>query len=71
MPDIWAKMAAKWPSAVVARQEAGKCSGGAVSGKFLANCDCEGTGPKGAFKIGRKVCYPVDSLIEWLRERAN
>jgi hypothetical protein len=71
MGDVWAEMVARWPSAIVSRQEAGKCSGGAVSPKFLANCDSLGTGPKGRFNIGRRVCYPVDSLIDWLRARAS
>jgi hypothetical protein len=71
MGDIWAKMVSRWPSAIVSRQEAGRFSGGAVSPKFLANCDSLGTGPDGAFNIGRKICYPVDSLINWMRARAS
>jgi hypothetical protein len=71
MADIWAQMVARWPSAIVSRQEAGRFSGGAVNPKSLANADCDGTGPDGAFNIGRRVCYPVGSLIEWLRAKAN
>jgi hypothetical protein len=69
--DIWQEMKARWPSAIVSRQEAGSFSGGAISPKFLANCDSQGIGVQGAFNIGRKVCYPVDSLIDWLRARAS
>ena len=69
--DIWREMKARWPSAIVSRQEAGRFSGGAVSPKLLANADCEQTGPAGRFNIGRKVCYPVNCLIDWLRARAS
>ena len=69
--DIWQEMKTRWPSAIVTRQEVGRFSGGAVSPKFLANADCEGTGPEGRFHIGRKCCYSVNSLVKWLRDRAN
>ena len=69
--DIWQEMKARWPSAIVSRQEAGQFSGGAVSPKFLANVDSLKQGPKRRFNIGKKVCYPVDSLIDWLRARAS
>ena len=71
MADIWQEMAARWPSAIVSRQEAGRFSGGAVSPKFLANCDSQKTGPSGRFAIGKRICYPVDSLIQWLRQRSE
>jgi len=38
---------------------------------FLANLDSRGEGPAGAVKIGRKVCYPRDSLITWLIARST
>ncbi len=69
--DIFQAMAEKWPSAIVARTEMRDFSGGAVSAKLLANADCEGTGPKGRFCIGRKVCYSVENAIDWLRARAS
>ena len=71
MGDVWAEMVSRWPSAIVSRQEAAKFSGGAVSPKFLANCDSLGTGPKGRFHIGRKCCYSAQNLTNWLRARAN
>ncbi len=71
MGDIWQAMAARWPSAIVSRGEIGRFTGGAVSSKSLANEDCNETGPQGRFCIGRRVCYPVDSLIQWLKSRAT
>lgn len=69
--DIFSKMAASWGSPVIARTEVGRFSGGLLSPKSLANYDCQGIGPEGRFRIGRKICYPVPELIIWLRARTR
>lgn len=69
--DIYKQMAEKWPSSIVARTEVGRFSGGALNSKTMANLDCSGNGPKGAFKVGRRVVYPVESLIIFLREQSR
>jgi len=69
--DILQKMADAWPSAIVARTEVSRFSGGAVSPKFLANQDCLRMGPRGAIRINGKICYPKDALLEWLRGRMS
>jgi hypothetical protein len=60
-----------WPSHFVARQEIKNFSGGIMSQKYLANLDSQGLGPPGRIKVGRKVAYPVDALIEWLESRST
>jgi len=60
-----------WGAPVVARQAVSKFSGGLLNPRTLANEDCLGTGPKGRFKLGKKVFYSVDSLIQWMRERSK
>ncbi len=64
-------MAAKWPSPFVARDEVDRFTGGIVSPRYLANLDSQGKGPKGRFRIGRKVAYPVLMFITWLESRAT
>jgi hypothetical protein len=64
-------LAVKWDSPFVARQEVEKFSGGIINVKYLANLDCQGLGPKGRIRIGRKIAYPVSSVIEWLESRAK
>jgi len=59
----------KWPSTVVARKKFREFSGGLVSPGTVANADCVGEGPEGAFMIGRNVGYPVDCAIAWLEKR--
>jgi len=60
----------KWPSAFVSRTDARKFSGGAVSGKSIANHDSAGTGPE-RFRVGRRVVYSAEGLAMWLQERAS
>ncbi len=64
-------MASHWPSTLVARSEVKKFTGGAISGKTLANFDSLGLGIPDRFKIGRQVVYPVQSLIRWLELQCN
>jgi len=68
--DIFDKMAEVWPSAVVARAEMKTFTGGALTKKSMSNFDTLGIGPGQKIIIGRKVCYPKDVLVRWLRERA-
>lgn len=67
MKNIFEELKNRWPSPVVARVSIKEFSGGVLNPKTLANFDCLGTGPKGAFKVGRKTVYPVDSVIEFLK----
>jgi hypothetical protein len=68
---IFQAMAEKWSSVWVARNEVYKFTGGAMSAGYIANLDCRGLGPKGRIRIGRKVCYPVDQLLDWLEKRTT
>jgi hypothetical protein len=63
-------LADSWPSPIVPRNRVSEFSGGVVNPKHLANLDSQGLGPKGRFTIGRKVVYPVESLVSWLEERS-
>lgn len=64
-------LASRWPSPYVARTEIKNFSGGLMSEKYLANLDSQGAGPEGRFRIGRKIGYPVESLVRWLEARAS
>lgn len=64
------ELANKWESAVVARSEIGRFTGGAMTPGYLANLDSAKIGPP-RLRIGRKVVYPVRSLVEWMESRAE
>jgi hypothetical protein len=56
----------KWPTSFVSRAQIPNFTGGAIAVGTIANLDSKGNGPAGAFRLGRHVCYPVDTLVEWL-----
>jgi hypothetical protein len=65
------KLKESWGSAIVARSEINRFTGGALQPRTLANLDSKGAGPQGKFKIGRKVCYPIEAVIAWIRARSD
>ena len=68
--DIFQEMDDRWTSAIVARTEIERFTGGMISRKYIANLDSEGYGPV-RVTIGRKVGYPTRDLVQWLRKRSN
>lgn len=68
--DIFQEMAERWPSAVVARTQIERFTGGLLSCKYLANLDSSGQGPA-RVTCGRKVGYPTKDLVAWLRDRSK
>lgn len=66
-----ADMVESWKAPVVARTKSEEFSGGLVNPRTLANCDCLGIGPNGRFRIGKKICYPTESLAAWIISRAR
>ncbi|HOU49849.1 MAG TPA: hypothetical protein PLR10_01450 [Smithella sp.] len=69
--NLLSSMADKWPSPIVARTEIEKFTGGLISEKYLANLDCQGKGPAGRIRIGRKIVYSVAELIKFLEKRSE
>jgi hypothetical protein len=56
----------RWPSSFVPRSQIPKFTGGLFAVGTMANMDSEGNGPEDSFRVGRQVCYPVESLCNWL-----
>lgn len=67
-PFNFQALAEQWGAPVVARKDVGKFSGGVLHPRTMANLDSLGEGPQ-RFYFGRKVAYPVDALVCWMRER--
>lgn len=68
---IMESLADKWPSTFVARTDVPKFTGGLISEKYIANLDSRKKGPDGRFRSGRKICYPVRNLCDWLKARSS
>lgn len=70
-PDL-SKLRDSWPSSYVSRDKVSEFSGGMINARNLANLDSVGKGPAGRFRVGgKKIAYPVDSLITWLEGRCR
>ena len=54
---------------IISRDHIEKLLGGVVSAKRMANLDSLGHGPR-RLRIGRKVAYKTEDLLEWLEGRA-
>lgn len=61
--------AAKHGSTYISRDKVEMFTGGAIRARNLANLDSLGKGVPGAFKLGRRQCYPVENLVQWLIDR--
>lgn len=66
----FSRLGRAWPSPIVSRTEIEKFSGGLFTSKTLANLDSLGDGPPRG-RCGRKVFYPVDTLVTWLEARSK
>jgi len=67
------QLAKHWSSPVVARtvKDLHAFAGGGLPSKgTMANLDSLGEGPP-RFRIGKKVVYPVDTLIDWMKRRQH
>jgi len=64
-------MARRWPSALVARNEIDKFTGGVIHPRTMANKDAFGEGIENSFRVGRKVVYHVADVIRWLEKHAE
>jgi len=65
------KMAERWPSTIVSRDQVDKFTGGIIKPSYLANLDSKGEGPARIVRCGRKVGYPVEDLVAWLDDRCQ
>ena len=55
---------------LIPRSKVAELLGGLYSAKYLANLNSMGEGPP-FIKIGRKVVYRRDDLVDWLEEKAK
>ncbi len=69
--DIFEQLEKNWQSPIVARSEVSVFSGGLLNPKTLSNLDSLGKGPSERIRIGRRIGYPVCSLVDWMRGMAE
>ena len=67
----FSKLRQCWASSIVSRDQIERFTGGVINRRTLANLDSKGEGPARRFMVGRKVVYPVESVCDWLADRAT
>lgn len=60
-----------WAEGIIPRTDIEAFSNGLYRPATMAKLDSLGQGPSGAFKVGKRVYYPEQELIEWLNARVR
>jgi hypothetical protein len=51
---------------IIARHAVEHFFGGLVSANSMRNADLAGDGPEVAWRVGKKIAYKTESMLEWL-----
>ena len=61
--------ARRWSAGYIVRDQIAEFTGGAYSSRYFANLDSRREGVQNSFKVGRRQCYPIESLVNFLISR--
>lgn len=59
------------PSGYILRTKLSEKTGGLLHGRTMANLDSLGIGISGKISIGRKVAYPVEAVVDYLKSKVT
>jgi hypothetical protein len=65
------KLKEKWPSPFVSRDRIYEFTDGILKQTGMNTLDARGTGIQKRYRIGRRVFYETESIINWMKERAK
>jgi hypothetical protein len=65
------KLKEKWPSPFVSRDRIGEFTEGILKQTSMNTLDARGTGIQKRYRIGNRVFYETDSVVDWLKTRAK
>ena len=63
--EIRARLLNMYPFGLIPRNRIEAATGGILGQTTMAKQDSQGTGIKGGTRVGNKICYPVDNVIEF------
>ena len=67
--EIIQKIVETNPYGFILRPDLKEKTGGLLHGRTMANRDSMKTGIKNRFKVGNVTAYPIDSVVEFLKDR--
>lgn len=65
------EIAKRYEGQLITRQMVEQMSGGAFTAKSMVTLDSQGKGISGGFIVGKKTCYPLDNVVDWLISRVR
>jgi hypothetical protein len=65
------KLKENWPSPFVSRDRISEFTGGLLKQTSMNTMDARGTGIQKRYRIGNRVFYEVNSVIDWLKAKAK
>jgi hypothetical protein len=69
--DFLDKLKDNWASPFVSRDRIGEFTDGFLKQSSMNTLDARGTGIQRRYRIGNRVFYETDSVIDWIRERTK
>lgn len=57
------------PYGFILRPDLREKTGGLLHGRTMANLDSLGRGIKGRFRVGNTTAYPIDSVVQFLKDK--
>ena len=67
--DICQKIIESNPYGFILRPDLKEKTGGLLNGSYHKNLDCIGKGIKNRFRVGNTTAYPIDSIIEFVKDK--
>ncbi len=69
--EIKKQLLKNFPLGFIPREKITEATGGILISKTMANKDCDDEGIKGSIRIGKKVCYPINGVIDFIIENTS
>jgi hypothetical protein len=60
-----------YPIGLVPRSDIDRATGGILNSRTMSNLDTRGTGIKIKFNVGKKRCYPIEAIVEFIAARIS
>ncbi|MDR2794471.1 MAG: hypothetical protein LBB12_01695 [Holosporaceae bacterium] len=65
------KLKEKWPSPFVSRDRIGEFTDGILKQSSMNTMDARGDGISPRYRIGNRVFYETEKVVDWLKARAK
>jgi hypothetical protein len=68
---IFQALAREWSGPFILRRDVPAATHGAISRKYLANLDSQGSGPSSKFLLNGRIAYEKTDFFNWLAARTR